>query len=253
MEALGFLPDWGRSLGGALLGAILGSYIGALCSRWPAGLSVMAGRSRCDGCRTTLTIKQLIPVISFLAQDGRCSKCAAPIGRTQIFAELAAMAAGASAFLWLPPQDALRLALMIWLLLPLIILDIKYFWLPDSLVAALAISGLVSGLLLVSDYNWGLHLGAAAICWLALEGARIGYQRMRGIQGMGAGDPKLLAALALWIAPLHLPYLLFASSGLGLIYAIAMHSRENVTENKLPFGAFLAIAAIAIYWFVEIF
>jgi leader peptidase (prepilin peptidase) / N-methyltransferase len=212
----------------------------------------MAGRSRCDGCRAELTISQLVPVISFLAQDGRCSKCAAPIGRTQIFAELAAMVIGAAAILWLPPQDALRFALMAWLLLPLIILDFRYFWLPDSLVAALAISGLVSGLLLVPDYNWGLHLGAAAICWLALEGIRLGYRRLRGTDGMGAGDPKLLATLALWIAPLHLPYLLLASSGLGLIYAIARHSRDNVTENKLSFGAFLAIAAIAIYWLIKI-
>ncbi len=252
MEAIGFLPDWGRALCGAVLGAILGSFIGAMCSRWPAGLSIITGRSRCDGCQTALTITQLVPVVSFLAQDGRCSNCGASIGRTQIFAEISAMIIGAAALLWLPPEHALSFAIMAWILLPLIILDFKYLWLPGSLVAALAIGGFISGLLLVSDYNGSMQLVAAAICWLGLEGVRLGYKQMRGADGMGAGDPKLLAALALWIAPLLLPYLLLAASGIGLVYAIAQRSKNNMTENKLPFGAFLAIAAIAIYWHMKL-
>ncbi len=253
MEALAYLPDWWRALGGAMLGAILGSFIGALCSRWPAGLSIMAGRSRCDGCRAELKMGQLIPVISFLAQDGRCSTCNAPIGGAQIFAEVAAMAIGAAAFLWLPTDNAMRFALMAWLLLPLIILDFEHLWLPSSLVAVFAIIGLASGLLLSSDYDRVMHLAGAAICWLFLEGIRLLYKRMRGADGMGAGDPKLLAALALWIAPMHLPLLLLAASGLGLVYAVVGHFRHNLIENKLPFGAFLAIAGIAIYWLTQTF
>src|SRR3546814_3506716 len=67
---------------GALLGAIVGSFLATVLVRWPAGESALAGRSRCDGCRRTLAPFELVPVLSFALNRGRCRRCAAPIDRT---------------------------------------------------------------------------------------------------------------------------------------------------------------------------
>ena len=248
MDALLLLTDWQRAAGGAILGAVLGSFIGALCSRWPDGQSVASGRSQCDGCGAELRLRELIPILSFYAQDGRCARCKSPIGRSQLFAELAAMTIGAAAFFALPAQDAVWFAIMAWLLLPLLMLDFLYLWLPTKLVAILAIAGLVCGLFMTDNYDWRVSVVAAAICWAALAGIRIFYKKFRGVEGMGAGDPKLLAALALWTSPTDLPLLLLMASGIGLVYALALMMGNRNSEPKLPFGTFLALAAMVINW-----
>ncbi len=253
LDASLYLADWQRALGGAVLGAIFGSFIGALVSRWPMGASIVTGRSACDGCGSNLRLGELIPVISFLLQNGQCRKCRSAIGRSQLFAELYAMTIGAAAFLMLPPENALRYALFGWLILPLCILDFKYLWLPDKLILFLAITGIASGMMLTSGYDWQTQIVAALFCWVLLEAVRKGYFMLRKADGMGGGDPKLLAALALWIPPLDLPLLLLSASGLGLVYALYVRVQERNNNPKLPFGAFLGIAAMAIIWPVRYF
>ena len=244
MEILTSLADWQRALAGSVLGAIIGSFIGALCSRWPAGQSILTGRSRCEGCNSDLGILELIPVISFLSQNGRCKRCGSFIGRTQLFAEIAAMAIGGAVFLFLPPLEAINLALLGWLLLPLIILDFEYFWLPDKLLAILGLTGLTAGILCKEGYDWQLHIVAAIISWLALSSIRCVYQLLRQTEGMGAGDPKLFAALAVWILPENLPMLILGASILGLAFALLQRPLPTAAGQQLPFGTFLGISAI---------
>ncbi len=243
-EILTYLADWQRALAGAVLGAIIGSFIGALCSRWPLGQSILSGRSRCEGCNRELGVLELIPVISFLSQNGQCRRCGAAIGRTQLFAEIAAMTIGGAAFLFLPPLEAINLALLGWLLLPLIILDFEHFWLPDRLLGILGLCGLAAGILCKEGYDWQLHIVAAMISWLALSSIRLAYQLLRQTEGMGAGDPKLFAALALWILPANLPMLILGASMLGLAFALLQRPVSAAAQQQLPFGAFLGISAI---------
>jgi leader peptidase (prepilin peptidase)/N-methyltransferase len=244
MEILTYLTDWHRALAGAVLGAIMGSFIGALCSRWPGGQSIISGRSRCDGCNRDLGVWELIPVISFLSQDGRCRGCGTAIGGTQLFAEIAAMTIGGGAFLFLPPAEAINLSLLGWLLLPLIILDFEHLWLPDRLLAILGFTGLTAGILGKEQYDWPVQIVAAIAGWLALSGVRWVYQKLRNIEGMGSGDPKLFAALALWILPDNLPMLLLGASILGLAFALLPRPNSTAAQQQLPFGSFLGISAI---------
>jgi leader peptidase (prepilin peptidase)/N-methyltransferase len=244
MEILTYLTDWHRALAGAVLGAIMGSFIGALCSRWPARQSIVSGRSRCDGCNTDLGIWELIPVISFLLQDGRCNRCGSEIGGTQLFAEITAMTIGGAAFLFLPPADAINLAFLGWLLLPIIILDFEHLWLPDKLLAILGLTGLTVGILGKEQYDWPLQIVAAIASWLVLSGIRWIYRRTRNTEGMGSGDPKLFAALALWILPDNLPMLLLGASILGLAFALLPRPNSTDEQQQLPFGLFLGISAI---------
>ncbi len=233
---------------GGLLGAILGSFIGALCLRWPRGVSVVGGRSHCDGCGKILTAWELIPLISFVIQRGRCRTCGALVDKTQLAAELAGGAIGIGAFGFLPLVTGAVLAIMSWILLPLILLDYRHYWLPDRLIISLAAAGPICGLLLRSDYNLMVQLLAAAAGFAAFELLRRGFRLTRGKDGMGAGDPKLFGALALWLPPLSLPYLLLGASMLGLLLFSIRNKKADGSEQRIPLGSCLGITAILIFF-----
>lgn len=63
------------------LGAALGSFFEVVLDRVPRGESLLWPPSHCRTCHRRLTADELVPVISYLAQRGRCRGCDTPIGR----------------------------------------------------------------------------------------------------------------------------------------------------------------------------
>ena len=63
------------------LGAALGSFFEVVLDRVPRGESLLWPPSHCRTCRRRLTTDELVPVISYLAQRGRCRGCDTRIGR----------------------------------------------------------------------------------------------------------------------------------------------------------------------------
>lgn len=227
-------------LGGAIAGAVVGSFLATLCIRWPEGRSVMRGRSTCDDCSRQIEARDLIPIVSSARLSGRCRHCGARISSLHTKVEVGAAVLGAFAQLILPGLPGAALASLWWLLLILAILDARHFWLPDRLTILLAIAGLALGGLL-----WGLGLehrligmaaGFAAL-WLVAAG----YRLVRGRDGLGGGDPKLLGAIGAWLGWAALPVVVLISAAIGLSIALA---RRQGRFNALPFGTFLAAGAI---------
>lgn len=204
----------------------------------------MAGRSQCDGCGKVLRPAELIPVLSFLLQRGRCTQCNAAVDPMQFIAEISAAAIGGIGFAFLPLEPAIRFAMMGWLLLPLILLDYRHLWLPNLLILLLAFAGPISSYFLNSDYDIGGQLLAAAGAFAALETLRRGFHLLFGKEGMGAGDPKLFAAIALWLPPLTLPFLMLGASILGLIAVFLLPKKVDMLTYKMPLGTMFGIAAI---------
>lgn len=229
-------------VGAAILGAIFGSFIGALVIRWPLGRSVIHGRSECDGCGYQPNALELIPIISFLALRGKCRKCGCTIDNIHLVSEIVAAGIAALAFALLPLQDATGFAVFGLLALPLVLLDIRHHWLPDRLTLLLALTGLAAAFWLWPD-ELALRLVGAALAYLLLEILRRGYRRYRNIEGMGAGDPKLFGAIALWTGPYALPLIMLLASGIGIIWHLA--TRDNPRE-RFPLGALLLIAALIV-------
>ena len=227
-----------------LLGAITGSFIATLVVRWPAGRSVAAGRSACDGCGKPLGVAELVPLLSFALQRGRCRACRAPIARFHPAIELAAAAIGASAGWVAPGWEGLAGATFGWLLLALGALDLAAFWLPDTLTLPLAGAGVATLLLGLPPASSERLIGGAAgflLLWLVAHG----YRRVRGRAGLGGGDPKLFGAIGLWLGWSMLPGVLLAASlaGLGYVGWRALVRRPVARSDALPLGALLALAA----------
>jgi leader peptidase (prepilin peptidase) / N-methyltransferase len=242
---LAAVPAWLLALLLGLLGAIWGSFAAALVSRWPRGESVVRGRSTCESCGATLAARDLVPLLSWLALRGRCRTCHAPIGFTLPATEAAALVFGLIPALLLPAKEAIAAALFGWLLLPLILLDFRHLWLPDRLLLLLALVAPPVALLLLSEPGLPDRLIAAVLAFTALEAIRRIFRALRGVDGMGAGDPKLFAAIALWTGWRALPFILLVASIIGLMHALL---RGPATHAQFPFGAYLGSAAIMIFW-----
>ena len=237
----------------ALLGAIVGSFVATLVVRWPEGRSVLFGRSACDGCGRTLSARDLVPLLSALVSRGRCRTCGARIDPVHWQVELACALGGLSAGLVAAdPAQAVAGAVFCWLLVALAGLDWRKHWLPDRLIALLALAGVTAGVAgLAPDLFDRLVAGAAGFgsLWLIARG----YRLFRGRDGMGGGDPKLFGAIGLWLGWRLLPSVLLLAGllGLGIVLFRWLTGRAVARDDALPLGTLLAAAAYSA-WLVMV-
>jgi len=239
------LPQPWLALLAVFFGAIVGSYIGVVVLRWPLGEKTSQGRSKCDHCGRQIAWFDLVPLFSFLLLKGRCRSCNAKIDWVQAAAEWSCAVLCGLAFFLFPFAEAVAFSILCLLLIPLALLDARHFWLPDRLTMALAIGGLLLGSFTSDGTSLLSRILAAFMVFAGLELLRRLFRAWRGIEGMGAGDPKLFAALALWFAPLELPFLLLASSLLGIALALVLAFQKRAVR-QIPFGTLLGIAAIVL-------
>lgn len=236
---------------GLIFGAILGSFLATLLIRWPQGRSVVAGRSRCDGCGAPLGPRDLVPVLSYAALHGKCRRCGGRIDRRHLAAELAAAAIGLAALIAHPlPLALVTMLLGLWLLL-LAMLDVEHHWLPDRLTLPLIPLGLAAAWAGLGPPLLDRAVGAA-LAWAALALMALAYRRLRGREGLGGGDPKLLAAIGAWLGALQLPFILVGAGLIGLAAALLMRlrGREVGATTRLPLGALMAVTAWPVWLLV---
>ncbi|MFC3441724.1 prepilin peptidase [Sphingobium rhizovicinum] len=226
---------------GALAGAILGSFLATLILRWPQGRGVMRGRSACDGCGRTLGARDLIPMLSALMSRGRCRTCGGLIDPLHGRVEAGCAIIGALAIGFRPDLGGIGWALLGWMLLALAVLDWRHFWLPDALTLPLAFLGFTIGMW-ASDVTLIDRVIGAAVGYGALLGIALGYRTLRGRDGLGLGDAKLLGALGAWLGWQALPFLLLIASLMGLAVMLVTGRAKHRTA-RVPLGTFLALAA----------
>lgn len=226
-----------------LAAPFVGSFLATLARRWPDWRGALAGRSACPHCATRLTPRDLVPLASWLLLRGRCRHCAGPIGRTEPLSELAATAVAVWAVLALPAASAWPAILLGWALLALALIDRRHFLLPDALTlpliaAGLAIAAWTGGTAALAAAAMGAMLGYGL-----LAGTALAYRRLRGREGLGLGDAKLLAAAGAWVGWTGLGAVLLAASAAALAIA-ALGWRRGMARAATPiaFGPYLAAA-----------
>lgn len=144
----------------------------------------------------------------------------------------------------LPLPQAIAAAGLAWLLLTLALIDYRYLRLPDPAVALLFISGVGVSLILGTPPLVDSAIGAVA-GYGALQSVRIAYRLVRRREGIGAGDPKLFAAIGAWLGWAPLPLALLVAAGIGLVWAgFRWLGRRDVEwSDRVPLGTLLAVAA----------
>lgn len=230
------------------LAPFIGSFLGVLAWRLPRTDPVVLARSACPRCRTILTPWELVPLLSYLAQKGRCRTCHAPIDPSHPVMEILALAVAALAMLAAFAGGATgpfaaaatwRGCLFGWWLLVLAAIDLKTFRLPDILTLPLTAAGLI----LAATDGWTTFLAhgtAAVLGYTLFTGLALAYRRLRGHDGLGLGDAKLLAAGGAWLGPAALPMVVFAAALLTLGFILVITRGRIGRDMAIPFGPGLA-------------
>ena len=229
----------------ALFGALIGSFLNVCIHRLPKGTSIVWPASACPNCGRALSWFENVPVVSYAFLRGRCRTCRSPISWRYPIVE--ALTAAMFAFGWWyygpTPLLASRLVLGCALIV-LFAIDLEHHLLPN----VITLPGLAAGLLFSLFLPPGLlhaFLGALAgggVLWLIGEA----YYRYSGQEGMGGGDVKMLAMIGAFLGWQQVILTLVLSSVAGSIVGILfLATRRGGLKYELPYGTFLALAALA--------
>ena len=245
----------------AAAGLATGSFLNVCIHRLPRSRSVVRPASACIACGRPLRWYENVPVAAWLALRGRCRTCGARIPAAYLLVELATPALFLVQYSMLGWQPLLAARLLLCAaLIVLFVTDLRYRLLPD----AVTLSGIGAGLaaaVVVEPAWWDALLGAAAGGGLLLAVART-YALLRGEEGLGMGDIKMLAMIGAFLGwqltfvALLLATLLGSAVGIGML-ALGLADRRY----PLPFGSFLAVGAVAatmlgeplIAWYLTLF
>ena len=236
-----------------VLGVLSGSYLGVVADRLPRDEPTSTGRSHCDACGTALRWFELIPILSWLAQRGRCRRCGTAIGVSPLLMEVITGAlfgvVGARFGMHL---EAAAFVILVAALMPLSVIDLRTKRLPRQLIYLCGVLGaplLVAAALVADEPQriwWAAVGGGGALAFfLAL------YLGWSG--GMGDGDVRLAGLLGMylgWIGLSHVPIGLFLGFLLGAVIGVVVLARNGGDRKAaVPFGPFMAAGAmIAVVW-----
>lgn len=206
--------------------------------------------SACPHCAHKISAYENIPIISYLILKGRCSACKAPISmRYPLVEALTGALIGLVSWQFGYTTTTVFAWIFTFALIALTFIDFDTQLLPDDITLPLLWLGLLFNL------NFGFTDLKSAVV-----GAMAGYlvlwcvfwlfKIIRGKEGMGYGDFKLLAAIGAWFGWKLLPAVILLSSTLGAIIGIALIVvTKRGKEVPMPFGPFLAIGGITALFF----
>ncbi len=220
----------------------IGSFLGVMIRRLPEEGPILSGRSRCEACGTALSVRDLVPLLSWLCSRGRCRFCGARIGWFYPAVELAALAVALVAAYCDSGSEVWFDCILGWWLLTLGWIDARHWMLPDVLTLPLIVTGLLAGLFFDPGGLPGRVLGAA-LGYMVLRALSWGYLKLRGREGLGQGDAKLLAAGGAWVGAGALAEVVLLAAVAGLLAAALMRLTgvRLGAFSAIPFGPFLAL------------
>jgi leader peptidase (prepilin peptidase)/N-methyltransferase len=228
-----------------IVGTVVGSFLNVVIHRVPRGLSIVRPRSSCPACATPIAWHDNLPILSWLVLRGRCRRCASAISIRYPMVETAAgVLAGFGVVLYGLEPVALEVVIFAWVSLALALIDLEHQILPDVITYPAIVFGLVfsavGGYTSFADSVAGALVGAALPSLVILV-----YKLMRGIEGMGWGDVKYLAAIGAVVGLRDCLMVLVVASILGAVVGgILIALGRGSGKTALPFGTFLAAAVI---------
>lgn len=211
-----------------ILGLLVGSFANVLIDRLPNGENVFVGRSHCDYCKKQLRWFELIPVVSFLLQGGRCRRCHKKFSIQYPIIELVT----ASAFVFLLPYSAAYYVLYIALLV-IFVADLKYQIIPDSMIIVGIFCTFWTGMNLIPAIGSFVFF---LVLWLITKKKGIGFGdvKLAFFMGLLLGFPGVVIAF-------YVAFLTGAVVGVILILGKKKH-----LKSAIAFGPFLVLGTVVV-------
>jgi leader peptidase (prepilin peptidase)/N-methyltransferase len=252
-----------------MLGAVIGSFLNVCISRLPLDESIALPRSHCPRCGAWIAWYDNLPVLSYLLLRGKCRACRLPISWRYPGVEfLTAALFWAGSWRWGVSWHTVKWCVLAAVMVELIFSDLETRILPDEFTLWGAAAGVMLSplsimpaglipLVFAGDSQTPLGstvnaIGSAVALPSALWLIGALYQRVRGREGLGFGDVKMAAVMGSFLGLEAAMFALLGASVLGSLlgglWILIRHKKAS--EEELPFGSFLGVATLAVYWFI---
>jgi leader peptidase (prepilin peptidase)/N-methyltransferase len=214
-----------------VVGAVVGSFLNVVIYRVPRSLSIVRPRSACPSCSTPIAWYDNLPILSWIVLKGRCRTCRAPIAVRYPLVEAASAALAAlGVVLYGANLVAIEVVVFAWLSLALALIDLEHQILPDVMTYPAIVFGLVfswfGGVTFFIDSVAGAVVGAALPTSVILL-----YRWLRGVDGMGWGDVKYLAAIGAVVGLHGCLMVLVVAAILGAVVGGVLIARPRIGQD----------------------
>lgn len=235
-----------------IFGLIFGSFANVVIYRLPEGMSIANPGSHCPYCKSKITWRDNIPVVSWLILRGKCRDCGKPISVRYPLVEL--LSGILFALSWIHTGnhiDALVLTVFFYYLLLISFIDLDRYIIPNRLTypfaglsVALLIAGAISGRKIVP-----VIFSQTVISGILAAIASFGFFLLLDVLGrliyrkesIGAGDMKLSFIIGIylgWISFVAYLMAVFAAALIGLV------AKSKLGRDYLPLGPFISLGAV---------
>tara|TARA_Y100001970_G_C14255367_1_gene874938 strand:+ start:6422 stop:7255 length:834 start_codon:yes stop_codon:yes gene_type:complete len=249
------------------IGFCFGSFVNVIIYRLPLEKSPLIASSRCPKCNVRLSWIEKIPILSWLILKGKCRLCKKNISIKYPLVEafvgvLFVISSFSSPPIYLDQTLGLNNLYVVFgclfslVLVSISLIDLKHFWIPQSLINVGFLLGLIN-LLNASYFNQELNLSiviksiwASLFSYIGFEIIRLLAKSFYKKEAMGKGDSKLASLVGLWLGPLGVItsfYIAFISAAVTSI--LLVKSKKISLRNKIPFGPFLSFGAFIVWVF----
>lgn len=227
----------------AVFGGCVGSFLNVVIHRVPRGQSIVTPPSACPACGHQIRPWENVPVLGWIFLRGRCSQCAVAISwRYPAVEAIGALLALGCVWRFGLTLEAAALFALLAAMLAVAFIDWEFMIIPDPI----SLGFLVVGLALSPFTGPGpLHALIGAVVGgglLLLVGVL--WQKARGVEAMGGGDVKLMAAVGAFLGTLGVLLVIFMGAFLGAVVGMVLLRRTG--QARIAFGTFLAAATMIV-------
>lgn len=228
-----------------VFGILFGSFFNVVGLRLPKKQTFVKGRSYCPHCNKQLTWFELIPVLSYLMQSGKCRKCGETISIVYPTMEFATGFLFVFSYLKLGASIELLIALsLISMLIIVFITDLAYMLIPNKIL--LFFFPIFVILRIIKPLNpW----------WTSITGAAVGFGLIAIIiivsrGGMGAGDMKLFGVLGIVLGLKKVLLAFFLACVIGTFFGLIQMALKKIERKQhIPFGPYIVMATLITYFY----
>ena len=229
-----------------ILGSVMGSFYHVLATRLSKGLSIITPASHCEKCNHKLKWYELIPIVSYIIQGGKCRECKEKLPLSYLMMEICSgMLFAVCYHVFDLTFDLLIALIFVSSLITIIISDIEYMIILDEVLIFAILAIIIIYLINIGIYQTSIKIIAGTGAFITMYLIKKLGDIMFKQESLGGGDIKLMFLVGLVIGyPMSVCNIFFATF---IAFPIALYLLIAKKDNIIPFGPFLSMAAIILY------
>lgn len=228
-----------------ILGTVLGSFYNVLAIRIPNKESIIYPSSHCERCGHRLRWYELIPILSFVIQKGKCRNCKSKLSLLYPFSELALGLLFMVSYYSFGFSYELIISLILSSVMILVtVSDLTYMMIPDRFIFVPSIMILLIKLIFMGFKTFIFSLISGVLCFIIMFLIMKFGEFLFKKECLGGADVKLMFLSGISLEPFLSLLVIILASFIALPVSLLLLFRHK--ENIIPFGPFLVIGILVI-------